>query len=200
MYNNFISSDYMLQRIGFNPDDTVKKIGDGFYEQKLVRDSIFKQTGRRFLDSDISNDNTQYQRLMENGIQAESDLNLAPGIALTQDQINKLTHNIVWMEEKIVNGEKALVPVVYIANTDGYKLSGSQILANKDINLNVGELNNGGTIAAGEDIYINADNTIKNIGGDINANGDISLIAQNGIKNISADIVGDNITLLSTHI
>lgn len=197
IYENFISSDYMLQRIGFDPDSTLKRLGDGFYEQRMIRESIFAQTGRRFLDSDVISDNAQYQRLMENGLQAQKDLNLAPGISLTQAQINRLNSNIVWMEEKIVNGEKVLAPVVYIANADSYKLEGAKILANKDIELNVGELNNGGKIEAKEDIFVNAKEMINNIGGEIQADGDLTLIAQNGIRNISADIKARDINLVS---
>ncbi|WP_322055756.1 hypothetical protein, partial [Paraburkholderia tropica] len=32
----FISSDYYLQQLGLNPQTTIKRLGDGFYEQQLV--------------------------------------------------------------------------------------------------------------------------------------------------------------------
>ncbi len=40
LYNNFISSDYLLKHINFNPDKTLKRIGDGFYEQKLIKEQL----------------------------------------------------------------------------------------------------------------------------------------------------------------
>ncbi|NYT27172.1 MAG: S-layer family protein [Candidatus Thiodubiliella endoseptemdiera] len=68
LYNNFISSDYLLKHINFNPDKTLKRIGDGFYEQKLIKEQLLQQTGRRFLTKDITSDNAQYQQLMDNAI------------------------------------------------------------------------------------------------------------------------------------
>jgi len=195
IYENFVSSNYLLERIGFDPEEEIKKLGDGFYEQKLIRESIFTQTGKRYLDNNITNDNDQYQWLMQNAIQAQKDLDLAPGISLSIEQINSLNKDIVWMEEKIVNNEKVLVPVVYIADADNFKMEGSKILASKDINLEIETLNNIGKIEAGNDIAIKATDTINNIGGSILADNDIFLSADKGIRNISADILGDNITL-----
>ncbi|WP_368902051.1 hypothetical protein, partial [Escherichia coli] len=50
-YRNWLSSDYMLSQLGHDPATVHKRLGDGFYEQKLVRDQIGQLTGRRFLDS-----------------------------------------------------------------------------------------------------------------------------------------------------
>ena len=47
-YGNFISSDYMLSRLNLDPALTQKRLGDGFYEQKLVSDQVTNLTGRRF--------------------------------------------------------------------------------------------------------------------------------------------------------
>ena len=35
---NFISSDYMLSRLTLDPQQTQRRLVDGFYEQKLVSD------------------------------------------------------------------------------------------------------------------------------------------------------------------
>jgi len=48
-YQNFISSDYMLSKLNLDPAQTQKRLGAGFYEQKLVTDEITGLTGRRFL-------------------------------------------------------------------------------------------------------------------------------------------------------
>ncbi|VTP59707.1 Uncharacterized conserved protein [Serratia rubidaea] len=46
--SKFISSDYMLQRVGYDPAQVHKRLGDGFYEQRLVREQMLKLTaGRR---------------------------------------------------------------------------------------------------------------------------------------------------------
>ena len=198
LYKNFISSDYMMQRIDYNPDITTKKLGDAFYESKLIQDSIFAQTGKRFLTNDIDDDQDQYKYLMDNAIQASTDLELSQGISLTKEQIDALTQDIVWMEEQIVAGEKVLVPVVYIANTDNYKIQGAKIIAAKDINIDVKNLENSGDISAGNNMSIKASDSISNIGGTIDAGLNIDMQAKNNIINTSATISATNINLTST--
>ncbi|XEA95358.1 hypothetical protein AB3X09_22080 [Xanthomonas tesorieronis] len=46
-YDNFISSDYLLDKLGVDPEGDMKRLGDGFYEQRLVLDQITQLTGRR---------------------------------------------------------------------------------------------------------------------------------------------------------
>jgi filamentous hemagglutinin len=108
--DNFLSSNYMLERIGFSPDEHVKKLGDGLYEQRLVSEQIFVQTGRAFLDDTYTNNQSQYQYLMDNAVDVSQDINLVAGVALTKEQIEALKVDIVWMEEKIINGQKVLAP------------------------------------------------------------------------------------------
>jgi filamentous hemagglutinin len=52
-YKTFISSDYMLSKLNLAPALTQKKLGDAFYEQKLVSDQVTNLTGRRFLPLSI---------------------------------------------------------------------------------------------------------------------------------------------------
>lgn len=197
IYENFIGSDYMLEHIGYDAEATTKRLGDALYENRLVRDSVLEQTGQRFLKSEFTSDNEQYKYLMDNAIQASQDLHLAPGIALTKEQINALTKDIVWMQEQEVEGQKVLVPVVYIANAQNYELKGSRIIAANDMDVTTVELNNAGSIKAGN-INISATDTINNVGGDIEAAQDMALQATNDITNTSASIKADNIALTST--
>jgi filamentous hemagglutinin len=37
---NFLNSDYMLSRLGYEPDAMQKRLGDGLYEQRLIRDAM----------------------------------------------------------------------------------------------------------------------------------------------------------------
>ncbi|KOA96341.1 hypothetical protein AE929_19990, partial [Xanthomonas arboricola] len=48
-YDNFISSDFLLDKLGVDPEWTQTRLGDGFYEQRLVLDQITQLTGRRYL-------------------------------------------------------------------------------------------------------------------------------------------------------
>ena len=104
IYNNFISSDYMMQQINFSPDITMKRLGDAFYENKLIQESIFAQTGRHFLSSDLTSDYEQYQYLMDSALEVEDALQLIPGVALTYEQVAALNRDIVWLEEQVIAG------------------------------------------------------------------------------------------------
>jgi filamentous hemagglutinin len=198
IYENFISSDYLMNRIEFSPDITTKRVGDAFYENQLIRQSIFEQTGRRFLTPTLQSDQEQFQYLMDNAITTTQELNLTPGIALSANQINALTRDMVWMEERIVAGERVLTPVVYLASTSNMKIRGGQIVAGEDIDLAVEAMTNSGTLQAGDRLAINAKQGILNEGGRLQASGDLTLTAQNDIQNISGDISGANVTLTST--
>ena len=40
----------MMKHLNFSADITTKRVGDAFYENKLIIDIIFKQTEKRFLN------------------------------------------------------------------------------------------------------------------------------------------------------
>ena len=48
-----------------------KRLGDGFYEQRLVNEQINQLTGRRFLDN-YSSDFEQYKALMDTVFQPQA--------------------------------------------------------------------------------------------------------------------------------
>jgi filamentous hemagglutinin len=37
-YRTWLSSDYMQQQLGLDPTVAQKRLGDGFYEQQLIRE------------------------------------------------------------------------------------------------------------------------------------------------------------------
>ncbi|MDF3823009.1 hypothetical protein P3G55_24155, partial [Leptospira sp. 96542] len=80
----WLSSDYLLQAIAFNPTATQKRLGDGFYEQGLIRDQVMQLTGQRFLD-DHSDDQAQYQALLDAGVTFAKTHELVPGVTLTPE-------------------------------------------------------------------------------------------------------------------
>jgi len=49
-YRSWLGSDYMLRGLGQDPDYTHKRLGDGYYEQRLINEQIAKLTGYRRLD------------------------------------------------------------------------------------------------------------------------------------------------------
>ncbi|WP_371363480.1 tRNA nuclease CdiA-2 [Sporomusa rhizae] len=162
-YQTFISSDYMLQNLGLDPSKTMKLVGDAFYQQKLIRDQVSQLTGKQFL-GDYSSNNEEYKALMDNGTTIAKKFNLQVGIALTPEQMAQLTSNMVWMVEQEIQGQKVLVPVVYLAPNQ------------------TNSLRNNGAIISGENVSITADQDIVNQNSKITG-GNINLVAGRDIKN-----------------
>lgn len=198
-YHNFISSDYLFNLLSLDPAKTQKRLGDGFYEQKLVNEQINQLTGRQYL-AGYDNNDTEFKALMDNGVAAAKTLSLVPGIALTGDQISKLTTDLVWMVEEEVtlpSGEKqtALVPVVYIAPASKMKLTGGGALIAADkVDINVsGNVLNSGTIAGESSLSIQGNNLTNANGGQITSNEATTLKAVTDIINQSGVISGKQV-------
>ncbi|MFT5399675.1 MAG: filamentous hemagglutinin family protein, partial [Gammaproteobacteria bacterium] len=196
-FENLVNSSYLLERLDFSANETLRRLGDGFYESNLIRETVFAQTGRRYLSAKIKNDTQQFQFLMDNALLAQADLELTPGVALTKEQINRLTGDIVWLEPVIIAGESLLVPRVYLASSRDSTIQGGKIIAGESINQQIASLDNSGLLEAADDLFIDADKGIFNDGGGIVANGDIALTATDDIGNISGVIRGNNVSLHS---
>ena len=196
----FLSSNYLLEQ--YDPTHTFKRIGDGYYEQKLITDQIITATGKRYV-GDYSSNEVQYKALMDSGLAIGKAFNLSVGAALTAEQMSQLTTDIIWMVEETVTladgtKVKALVPKVYLA-TNALDLKGDgTLIASKNNFLNVtGDVNNnGGTIAAFKTMNLAA-NTINNKGGTIGGNkgSDIVLRTQGDLNNIGGSLRGGNLAL-----
>ncbi|AVQ79661.1 MULTISPECIES: two-partner secretion domain-containing protein [unclassified Variovorax] len=199
-YRNWLSSDYLLNSLSLDPNHILKRLGDGFYEQKLIREQVAQLTGYRYLDG-YSNDEEQYAALMNAGATFAQQYGLRPGVALTAAQMAQLTSDIVWLVEQTVTlpdgtTQRVLVPQVYVRvrpgdiDGSGALLAGNQVkIDGKDNNLV-----NTGTIAGRQLVSINA-NTIDNLGGRISG-GQVGLKAQLDINNLGGVIdARDKLTL-----
>ncbi|GMA99536.1 hemagglutinin repeat-containing protein [Pelosinus sp. IPA-1] len=194
-YGSFISSDYVLKQLGVDPANTMKRLGDGFYEEKLVREQVSDLTGRYYLNN-YSSSEQQYKALMDNGVTYAKQFNLQVGVALTSEQMNQLTSDMVWMVEKEVNGQKVLVPEVYLSKAGNIdlKANGAVISANKVTIENSDYVNNAGMIKATEGVDIHAVD-IANYGGTIDGGKSTTLNAMQDLVNIGGKIKGDKIDL-----
>ncbi|MDP9507386.1 hemagglutinin repeat-containing protein, partial [Pseudomonas protegens] len=160
----FMSSDYLLSNLGYNPDESAKRLGDGFYEQKLIQQAMVARTGQRFIDGQDSNDKL-FKHLMDNALQSKQQLDLSVGVTLTSEQIAALTHDIVWLESHEVNGEQVLVPVLYLAQANNRLAPNGSLIAGKDVSLIAGkDLNNVGTLRAANDLSAVAGENLVNSG------------------------------------
>ena len=184
---NFLNSDYLLSRLGFDPDQVQKRLGDGLYEQRLIRDAVVARTGQRLI-AGLDSDEAMYRYLMDNAVASKEALNLVPGVALTAEQVAALTHDIVWMQEQEVHGEKVLVPVLYLAQASGRLAPTGALIQGSEVSLiSGGDLANKGTLRASGDF--NA--VSKNIGnqGLIQAGNRLALLATDSIRNAQGGII-----------
>ncbi|WP_425510107.1 hemagglutinin repeat-containing protein [Xanthomonas indica] len=194
-YNNFISSDYLLDKLGVDPQWTQTRLGDGFYEQRLVLDQITQLTGRRYLGN-YADGVAQYRALLDGGVAEADALHLSVGVALTADQVAALTHDIVWMVEQEYQGQKVLVPVVYLSSKTALTLrSDGALLAGGagDTVLNAtADLSNSGTIS-GANVSATAGNLLNQ--GRIASGGTVALQAKQDLLNLGGQIAGRDVLL-----
>ncbi|MFG8770948.1 DUF637 domain-containing protein, partial [Pseudomonas aeruginosa] len=183
----FLNSDYLLGGLGINPDDSKKRLGDGLYEQRLVREAIVQRTGQRFI-AGLNSDEAMFRYLMDNAIASKDVLGLTPGVTLSAAQVAALTHDIVWLEEVEVNGEKVLAPVVYLAQAEGRLAPNGALIQGRDVKLvSGGDLHNVGTLRARNDLSATADNLDNS--GLIEAGKRLDLLAGDSIRNRQGGVI-----------
>ena len=196
-YRRWLGSDYLLA--AFDPVNKHKRLGDGYYEQKLVNEQIARLTGYRRLDG-YDNDEDQLKALMDAGITFARSQQLVPGVALSAAQVAQLTSDIVWLENQTItlkdgSQQTVLVPKVYVVARKGDLNSTGSLISANVLQLNADEIRNGGTIAGrkvvdlraqniehsgqirGEKVWLDAQNQINLQGGDIAAGKLLSLSA-----------------------
>jgi len=168
--DKFISSDYLLDRVGYDPAQVHKRLGDGFYEQRLVREQVLALTGKASVRGEDAM--AQYQQLMNNGSQVAQDFHLVPGVALTPEQIAALQQDIVWLVSETVqtaDGPQTVwVPKVYLAQST-LRLSGDgAVIGGGNLQLSAGSITNAGNLFADKALKVDAGQFMHQ-GGDIKA-------------------------------
>nr|WP_241754786.1 hemagglutinin repeat-containing protein [Cupriavidus basilensis] len=149
-YKAFLSSDYMLGALGLDPQQVQKRLGDGFYEEKLIRDQVTALTGRTFL-AGYTDQLKEYQALMNSGVTYAKAFGLSPGVGLSDDQMRQLTTDMVWLVAQDVTlpdgtHQSVLVPKVYLAQS------------------NAVDLNSTGALVTGNSVALNATSNVNNSG------------------------------------
>jgi filamentous hemagglutinin len=188
----WLGSDYMLSLLAVDPTKLQKRLGDGFYEQRLIREQVAQLTGRRFLDG-FADDEAQFRALMNSGVTFAQQWRLVPGVALSAEQMARLTSDIVWLvaqEVVLPDGSRttALVPQVYVRAQAGDLAPGGALLAGRSVNLDLsGDLSNSGTIAGRQAVVLNAQN-MRNLGGQVQADA-VSVSARTDLSNIGGSFI-----------
>ncbi len=188
----WLSSDFMLQRMNVDPATVQKRLGDGYYEQRLVREQIMQQTGQRFIGS-YANDEEQYKALMLAGVDFAEQFNWSFGMTMTPEIMAELTYDIVWLEYVSVDTPDGpmtvLTPKVYLApGRDSLIDPKGTLVAAREVNIDAFDgFNNSGAIYGSDSVAI-AGTDLTN-GGTI-AGRRVSLAALQDISNIGGNIVG----------
>ncbi|MBP9479502.1 MAG: hemagglutinin repeat-containing protein [Sebaldella sp.] len=221
----FYGSDYFLSRLGYNESDEwnrARRLGDAYYEYLIVTRAISDKLGTRFING--LSDKELMKSMLDNSVEVQKDLQLTVGVALTPSQVKALKSDVIWYEYEMVEGQKVLVPKVYLSQTtlatieaDGRdRIGGLNLTA-----ITADELrNNGQLIGNGGATYINAGKVynvtdtnqlaeirgnqisitatagnIENIGGVIRGIESVSLLAENGnIINSSSKVTSKQYT------
>ncbi|HCP7942625.1 TPA: hemagglutinin repeat-containing protein [Escherichia coli] len=181
----WLGSDYMQKAFSQNGDNMLKRLGDGFYEQRLIREQVVTLTGQRYLDG-YSNDEEQFKALMDAGIAFGKQYNLTPGVALTAEQMALLTGDIVWLVNTTVtlpdgSTQTVQVPQVYARVKPGDVNSAGALIAGRDMVMKLdGDLFNSGKLAGKQTVQLSAEN-IHNQAGTIQG-ANVSLTARTDIN------------------
>ncbi|EMM6516278.1 hemagglutinin repeat-containing protein [Enterobacter ludwigii] len=196
----WLGSDYMQNAFAMNHDNMHKRLGDGYYEQCLVREQIVALTGGRYL-GDHRSDEAQFKALMDAGISFGKQHNLIPGVALTAEQMSLLTGDMVWLvntQVQLADGswQTVMVPQVYVRVKPGDIDGSGALLGGQNVVMQLkGDLLNSGTLSGREAVQLSAEN-ITNKAGTIQG-ADVSLQARTDINNIGGIISGNNTVLAS---
>ncbi|MDL9998621.1 DUF637 domain-containing protein [Variovorax sp. J22P240] len=198
-YRQWLSSDYLLNNLGLDPRNMLKRLGDGHYEQRLIREQVAQLTGSRYLEG-FGSDEEQYTALMNAGATFAQKFQLTPGIALTAEQMAQLTSDIVWLVEQTVtlpdgSTQRVLVPQVYVRVRPGDIDGNGTLLSADKVRINgaegAGDIVNRGTIAGRSVVELNADN-VRNLDGGRITGGSVKLDARQDIDNIGSTIDARN--------
>jgi len=179
--DQWTSSDYLLDKLAVDHATTQKRLGDGFYEQRLVREQLSKLTGRA--PSAAPGDDELYKKMLNNAASVAQEFGLRPGISLSAEQVSRLTSDIVWLESETVqlpdgSIETALVPKVYLAH------------------VNAAAVKPTGALVSGASVTIDVSESIMNVGGVIDSgDGRTLLLAGEDIVNKGGTIKGGNVAL-----
>ncbi|MFK0377747.1 hemagglutinin repeat-containing protein [Pandoraea sp. NPDC090278] len=196
-----VSSNYMLDLLGIDPSAVERRIGDGFYEAKLIREQILKLTGQ----ATSGKDDTLIRNLLAQGARAGRDLELRIGIRLTAEQMKALTDDIVWLVRQTVTlpdgtTQEVLVPTVYLAHGKRVTMQpGGALVAGSDVHIEATNLiDNAGQIAGRASTRLTADD-VRNLGtiGGAGNKGKVEVVAARDITNIGGDISGRDVDVIA---
>ncbi len=197
----FLSSDYFMDQIGgYDPELTQRRFGDAYVEARLVQSQYASLTGRS-LSSSPEALRSVMQGYYDQGIAEGARLQLTPGVALSAEQVASLESSILWLEERVVDGQTVLLPVLYLGRTElaSVDLASARIVADR-VDVTAGSLLNSGSITGSDGIRVVTSGDVINRGGQVLSAGDVTIRAGQRVANISGQIVGRDVVIAATDV
>jgi filamentous hemagglutinin family protein len=173
-----LGSDYLVNKLGLNPDAITQRLGDPQYETRLVMQQYLTQASPGMVKTS-TNQVGEMKRLMDNAVWQADSLKLSFGVALTAEQANALKQDMVWMVETTVAGHRVLAPVVYLASASRAVAQDSRIVADKIVVTDAQSFVNTGSVQGRSEVTIRSSGDILNVGGNITG-GDVLLKSSDG--------------------
>lgn len=182
--SKFYGSSYFINRAGYNPETGISFLGDAYFDNQLVDTQLRQLVGDGLGKGSFIPGNSaieQMKTLLDNGAAYAEANGLAFGQAPTPEQVANLKQSMVIYQAQTINGVQVLAPVVYLSAADRAKAGSGAgaMIAGNTVDLNVGDLNNSGAVAAAGGLNIAA-SSIKSTGS-FYAGGNANLTASNGI-------------------
>lgn len=182
--SKFYGSSYFINRAGYDPETNIPFLGDAYFDNRLIDTQLRQLVGDGLGNGSFIPGNSaieQMKTLLDNGAAYAEAHGLAFGQGLTPEQAANLQQSIVIYQAQTVNGAQVMAPVVYLSAADRAKAGSgaSAMIAGNTVDLNVGDLNNSGAVAAAGGLNIAA-SSIKSTG-TFYAGGNANLTASNGI-------------------
>ncbi|MDP8162410.1 hemagglutinin repeat-containing protein [Pasteurella skyensis] len=204
------SAPYVPAKLENNPalkPDMHKRIGDMYYEQRLIQDQITKLTGRRFALG-YYNDLEQYKALLNNGAEFAEQYDIKLGAKLSPSQMKRLTTDLVWLENQEItldDGTKqtVTVPKVYLRSRNTDVNTVGSLISAKYIDLNSGDITTQGTVVGFDGNKLRANNfdiTGKVVGGsvDIDATNKVNIEGGSVIAEDKLFVKGKRVDIKTT--
>lgn len=147
--SRFLGSDYLLERLDIGPDANWRRLGDGLYEQRLIRDAVLAQTGQRFLADGLVSDYDQYRYLMDNALASEDALNLSLYLAQVDARNVRGSSLIQGRDLNLISG--------------GDQVNVGALRASRDWSVSSGgSIYQGGLVEASNNLQLIAQDSIRN--------------------------------------
>ena len=154
---------------------------------RFKNDPVFRPSGQRYING-LASDDALFRYLMDNAISYKDSLNLQLGVSLTAEQVAALTHDIVWMEEAEINGQKVLTPVLYLAQANNRLAPNGALIQGQDVSLVTGgDLHNSGTLRATNNLSMVANNIDNS--GLMQAGNRLEMLATDSVRNTRGGII-----------